>query len=69
MTLTVRQVAGHGRRRDTDGVDLAQPLAEGEVQQIREALQLTGAAPNSSRASPSPPTTVLWPASESSPSY
>ncbi|MFC1434718.1 TauD/TfdA dioxygenase family protein [Streptacidiphilus sp. N1-3] len=38
MALTVRQVAGH-IGADINGVDLAQPLAEGEVQQIREALQ------------------------------
>ncbi|MHA6763314.1 TauD/TfdA dioxygenase family protein [Streptacidiphilus sp. PAMC 29251] len=37
MTLTVRQVAGH-IGADINGVDLAQPLAESDVQQIREAL-------------------------------
>ena len=37
MTLTVHQVAGH-IGADIHGVDLAQPLADTEVQQIREAL-------------------------------
>ena len=37
MTLTVHQVAGH-IGADINGVDLAQPLAPADVQQIREAL-------------------------------
>jgi alpha-ketoglutarate-dependent taurine dioxygenase len=37
MALTVRPVAGH-IGADINGVDLAQPLAESDVQQIREAL-------------------------------
>ena len=37
-TLTVRPVAGH-IGADIDGVDLALPLSEAEVQQVKEALQ------------------------------
>ena len=37
MAITVRQVAGH-IGADIDGVDLALPLAEAEIEQIRQAL-------------------------------